>query len=212
MGSLREYLRNFLNQIVGFLKPFNMKKEIKDLETDVLEKCIEGDFKAYKQLYNYYAPKMKDICVRYARTTFEAEDILQEAFIKVFLNLKYYQPKGSFYHWLRKIVKNTAINHINGDRISRNLIVIDLGEQKQPESTNIINIISANELLAIVDGIPLGYNKVFNLHVIEGYTHPEIADKLNISASSSRSQLFKAKIYLKNVLSNHKVYEYKEDY
>jgi RNA polymerase sigma-70 factor (ECF subfamily) len=173
------------------------------LNKDFIDKCRKGDKIALEQLYNHYAPKMKAICLRYVYSIYEAEDIFQDAFIKVLKNIKQYNYKGSFDGWVRKIVVHTAIDHCKQNLVYKGNIPCEEAEETEADSFDLANQLSANELLNIIKKIPPGYNLVFNLYAIEGYTHPEIAKMLGISESSSRSQLCKARSFIKNILKQY---------
>jgi RNA polymerase sigma factor (sigma-70 family) len=173
------------------------------LDKTLIDKCRKGDKLALEQLYNYYAPKMKAICLRYVYSTYEAEDIFQDAFIKVLKNINKYNYQGSFDGWIRKIVIHTAIDHCKKNIIYKSNVACKEVEETEADACDVANQLSANELLAIIKKIPPGYNIVFNLHAIEGYSHPEIAEMLQISESSSRSQLSKARTFIKNILRQY---------
>jgi RNA polymerase sigma factor (sigma-70 family) len=169
-----------------------------------IEKCREGDKVALQQLYKYYAPRMKGICLRYVYSASEAEDIFQDSFIKVLKNLKSYSFKGSFDGWIKKIVINTAIDHYKKNHNYRNNYVsYEEVEETEQDTSEIADQLSANELLEIIKKLPHGYRLVFNLYAIEGYSHSEIAETLQISESSSRSQLCKARYFIKNILRHY---------
>ena len=170
------------------------------VEKEDIEKLKKGDRATQEKVYKYYAPKLKSICMRYANSLFEAEDIFQEAFIKIFSRIHKFQYDFSFHAWVRKIVVNTAIdyykknlkfaNHKNHDDINES----DYG------SVEIEDNLSTDELLETIQKLPEGYRIIFNMYEIEGYSHSEIAEMLNIAEGTSKSQLFKAKKYLKNLL------------
>jgi RNA polymerase sigma-70 factor (ECF subfamily) len=143
---------------------------------------------------------MRGICLRYSYSVFEAEDIFQEAFIKVFRNLKNYGNKGSFDGWIKKIVIHTAVDHYKKNYPLRSHVPSEEAEEFESDYFDIADQLSASELLDIIQKIPPGYSVVFNLYAIEGYSHQEIAAMLNISESSSRSQLCKARNYIRNML------------
>lgn len=180
------------------------------LERTLIERCQNGDRDALEQLYDRYAAKLRGICLRYSKSEHEAEDIFQDAFIKILNNLKSYQHKGSFEGWLKRIVINAAIDHIKKYHNFKNHISCD--EVNDGERLCAVNpdMLAASELLEIIKKIPSGYNTVFNLFVIEGYTHPEIAGMLNISESTSRSQLSKARNYIKNILRKYDCVNHEE--
>lgn len=138
---------------------------------------------------------MMGVCMRYAKNRDDAKDILQDAFVRVFLNLKSYKAEGSFEGWIKRIMINTAIKHYHKNlKFSNNVEIeaaYDLGFDN-----NIIGKMAVNELMAKVQTMPDGYRTIFNLYVIEGYQHNEIGDMLNISEGTSKSQLARARNYL----------------
>lgn len=150
---------------------------------------------------------MMAICTRYAKTRFEAEDVFHEAFVKVFENIKNYQS-GSFDGWMKRIFVNTAINNYrrNLKHYNHEEHLEESGAGTEPEA--ILSNITTQELLAVIAQLPEGYRLVFNMYVIEGYSHKEIGDLLGIAEGTSKSQLAKAKSFLKKSLSNYSVSEY----
>lgn len=173
------------------------------MDKDLIEKCKNGDRIAMEQLYNHYAPKMKGICLRYSKSEYEAEDVFQEAFIKVLLKINNYQFKGSFDGWIKRIVVNTAIDHLKKDYNFKKQVSCEEADGTESSNIDVTDMLSANELLEIIKKIPAGYNAIFNLYAIEGYSHSEISEMLNISESASRSQLCKARNYIKNILHQY---------
>ena len=153
-------------------------------------------------LYKDFAPKMYGVCLRFAGNKMDADDILQEGFIKVFKNLKEFKNKGSFEGWIRRIMVNTAINfHKRRKRIASTEDTNWIELSKSVDA-DVFSILSQAELLNMIQGLPNGYRTVFNLNVVEGYTHKEIAEMLNISDNTSKSQLVRARrILQKKVLS-----------
>lgn len=144
---------------------------------------------------------MKGVCLRYAINHEEAEDLLQDSFIKVFNNLNKYEGKGAFGGWIRRITVNTALGHIR----KKKLITIDndLNEIEHIHQNNDDSAIEQLEVEALfkkIQQLATGYRTVFNLYVIEGYTHKEIGELLNINEGTSKSQLSKARFYLKKMI------------
>jgi len=170
-------------------------------EKDIIEGCKKGQHKSFESLYQKYAGRLLSIAMRYSFTTFEAEDILQESFIKIFHSINTYESKGSFEGWLKRIVVTTAINHYHKDKLKQSQTDHTImSDEEANDVVDIISKISADELLEIIQTIPAGYRMVFNMYVIEGYTHREIAELLSISEGTSKSQLAKGRALLKTKL------------
>ncbi|MCB0642738.1 MAG: sigma-70 family RNA polymerase sigma factor, partial [Phaeodactylibacter sp.] len=150
-----------------------------------------------RELFTRYAGKMLTVCRRYARHQMEAEDILQDAFIKVFDNIAKFQFKGSFEGWIRRVVVNTALKNYQRSSYQKERIGLEPYDDRPLEPTAITHL-QEEELLNLIGKLPDGYRLVFNLYVIEGYSHKEIADTLEIGESTSRSQLVKARKMLKD--------------
>ena len=163
----------------------------------LLDGCKRGDRKAQESLYKALASKMMAVCMRYAKDTFEAEDILQMGFIKVFRKVSEFRSEGSFEGWIRRIMVNTAIETYRKNL--RSLNVVDIDEvYDQPQSTFDMGKLELNDLLKLVQQLSNGYRIVFNMYAIEGYSHAEISALLGIQESTSRSQLVKARKMLQS--------------
>lgn len=165
-------------------------------ERDLIMGCIREDRKCQVEVFRRYSGKMLSVCRRYARHRLEAEDILQDAFVKVFNNMEKFQFKGSFEGWMRRIVINTALKNYQKSSFQKEQIGLDHYDDRsiEPEA---VSQLAEEEILELIDKLPTGYRVVFNLYVIEGYSHKEIAEMLNIGESTSRSQLVKARKMLK---------------
>jgi RNA polymerase sigma-70 factor (ECF subfamily) len=170
-------------------------------EKELVEQCLKGNPKSQEALYKQYAPRMYGVCMRYARNTLEADDILQEGFIKVFNFLKDYRQQGSLEGWIRRIVVNTAINYYRSKIHEWDEVNIEKVSGSPNLETSEIDNLSRDELLAQIQKLPEGYRLVFNLYVIEGYNHPEIGRLLNISENTSRSQLSRARASLREKIT-----------
>lgn len=174
----------------------------------IIRGCIEGDRRSQQRLYEAYYGKMMAVCRRYARDNDEALDIFQEAFIKVFNNIHKYGDKGSFEGWIRRIMVNTAIDFIRRAKASGQMVELtdrhsdSMGSNEDEEDgDSILGNVSYDELLKCVQNLSPAYKQVFNLYVVDGYQHQEIAEMLNISVGTSKSNLAKAKMNLKKFLS-----------
>lgn len=170
-------------------------------EKELIQQCILEDRSSQEELFRRYAGKMLVVCMRYMRHHAEAEDVLQDAFVKVYANLGKYQHKGSFEGWIRRIVVNTALKkHVK--KSYKNELY---GVEYVPEASQdpkVIGSLNAEYLLALVQELPIGYRTVFNLYAIEGYSHKEIAAQLDIGESTSRSQLAKARAILQKKVAH----------
>ena len=168
-------------------------------ESDLLRGCMEGNRRMQEELYRRFSPRMYAVCLRYAGNAEEAEDILQEGFIKVFKKLDSFRSEGSFEGWVRRIFVNTAIEHF---RRKRYLMPVTEKEENTIEGkyTSVLDELAEKDILALVQELSPGYRTVFNMYVVEGYTHKEIADILNISEGTSKSQLSRAKVILQDMV------------
>lgn len=175
-------------------------------ELQIIAGCKEQKREAQRILYERYSRKMYSICLRYSSDQADAQDLLQDGFMKVFANIGSFQDKGSFEGWLKRIFINLALENLRkkksivqtSDDI-QNLpdIVDDSTEDEQMYK------ISENELLKMIQGMPHGYSTVFNLYAIEDYSHKEIADMLGISEGTSRSQYVRARQLLQNKVKEY---------
>jgi RNA polymerase sigma-70 factor (ECF subfamily) len=179
------------------------------VDDSILEGCIEGKRSAQSALYRKFASVMLAVCMRYAHDQDEAEDILQEAFLKVFQNIGTYRREGSFEGWMKRIMINHALNHFRKNRKLpyhediegiNETEIIDFGERESQHPP-----ISADTLMKLIQGLPPGYRLVFNMYVFEEYSHKEIADMLGISENTSKTQLLKARRMLRNRLTELKL-------
>jgi RNA polymerase sigma factor (sigma-70 family) len=168
----------------------------------VLTACMKGDRAAQKQLYQSYYGYAMSICLRYAPSSIEAEEIVNDSFLKVFNRLGQYDSSRPFRWWLRRIIINTAIDYYRSD--VKNLHSLEAEEAQEINyDQDILSEISVEEILQLIQDLPPAYRLVFNLYVIEGYTHPEIAEKLGIHEGTSRSNLAKARRHLQNKLEEN---------
>lgn len=175
-------------------------------ETDIIRGCKEGDSRSQRRLYDLYSPRMFGICLRYGQDDDDAADILQDAFIKVFVKIHEFRHEGSFEGWIRRIVVNTAINHCIKNK--KHMYHYDLDEVEgmvEDESVN-YDPLQVNDLLTLVRHLPTGYRTVFNLYEIEGYAHKEIAEMMGISINTSKTQLMHGRRLLqKRLLQMNKI-------
>jgi len=173
----------------------------------LIEECINGNRKAQKRLYEQYYKQMMAICMRYSRKVEDAEDILQEAFIKVFRKLDQFRHDSGFYYWAKRIVINTALNYHRGKAHAQTMIDVEEVHDLAEEEFTLSNY-HFHELLKMLQALPDGSRMVFNLYAIEGYQHQEIAEKLGISEGTSKSQYARAKRLLRDMISKIERHEY----
>lgn len=171
-------------------------------ESDLIDGCIQGDRRMQEELYRRFSPRMYAVCLRYAGNAEEAEDILQEGFVKIFKKLDSFRREGSFEGWVRRIFVNTAIEHF---RRKRYLMPVTEKEENTLEGkyTGVLDELAEKDILALVQELSPGYRTVFNMYVVEGYTHKEIADMLGISEGTSKSQLSRAKVILQEMVKKY---------
>jgi len=170
-------------------------------ENEIFQGCLKGNIKYQKILFDRYSGKFMTVCLRYASDQMQAEDMLQEAFIRIFNHLNQFKSEGSFEGWMRRVVVNVCLKAIKNKRITFSTDE-DAGIQIPDKSTDAPGHLSEDELLRLIKQLPNGYRIIFNLHVIEGYSHDEIGEMLNIKASTSRSQLVKARKMLQQQIIN----------
>lgn len=160
--------------------------------------CIQEDESCQRELFRRYAGRMLGVCQRYARSTADAEDIVQDAFIKVFDKIHQFKSEGSFEGWIRRIVVNTALKKYTIIRYDKEVSGYEITDRNESSmEASAYAHLNEKELLGMINNLPDGYRIVFNLYVIEGYQHEEIAQMLKIHPGTSRSQLVKARNMLK---------------
>ncbi len=169
-------------------------------EEQLIKACIREDAASQKELFNRFSSRMLGVCCRYARNNADAEDILQDAFIKVFNKIHQYKFEGSFEGWIRKIVVNTALKKYTLIRYNKEVSIHE-NKFEQAQDPSAYGHLSVKDLLDLINTLPDGYRLVFNLYVIEGYQHDEIATMLGIQPGTSRSQLVKARNMLQKQIT-----------
>jgi RNA polymerase sigma factor (sigma-70 family) len=176
-------------------------------EEYIIAGCLHNDPSAQRELYNRFSPKMLSVCYRYAQNREDAEDMLQEGFIKVFTQIHTFQNKGAFEGWVRRIIVHTCINFLKKyKKFNESVDLAQAGYIKIKEET-IPSIMQAKQVTECIRALPLGYRTVLNLYAIEGYSHREIATMLDIEESTSRSQYTRAKSMLENILVKKNILE-----
>ncbi|HEX8547620.1 MAG TPA: RNA polymerase sigma factor [Cytophagaceae bacterium] len=175
-------------------------------EKAVVKGCLKKDPKSQQALYNQYADLFFGLACRYTRQEMEAEDVLQESFIKIFQNLGQYSGLGSFEGWMKRIVVTTAINYYHKNKKDLSFSAHTYESENVSEHNNIIDQLSTEELLSCLRSLPEGFRLIINLYAIEGYSHKEIAAMLNISEGTSKSQLSRGRKLLEvKMLEKNKI-------
>jgi len=171
-------------------------------EIALAEACANGDYRAQKRLYQLYAPQMMGICMRYSSDVPDAEDVLQEGFIRVFGRIDTFSGKGALGGWMRRIMINTALQRYRESK-KMHLVRLDDSEARMQEvSDDVLSSMEADELLRKIQQLPVGFRTVFNLYAIEGYKHHEIAELLDISEGTSKSQYSRGRALLREMIEN----------
>jgi len=172
----------------------------------LIEKAQKGDQRAFKELYDAYKHNLFMVCLRYGKDRSTAQDYLQDAFINIFRNLRQFDSsRGVFESWAKRVTVNVCL----GDIRKNTLYSVNLTGAEHIESADVsaLSQLSMQEMMAMIQKLPFGYRTVFNMYVIDGFSHKEIAAELNISISTSKSQLMKARNLLqKKIMVNQKVY------
>jgi len=181
---------------MDFVLPF------KHSEKDFIDACVRNERWAQKQLYEKHYSQMMGVCLRYAKNEHDALDILQEGFIKVFRNIAKYQAGTTLVAWIRRIMVNTAIDFYRKN-IRRRTEDLDTAFNVKSLDADAISQCSEKEILAAVQQLTPAYRVVFNLYVIEGHSHKEIAELMEITESTSRSNLVKSRMKLREIISKN---------
>ncbi|MDI9365861.1 MAG: sigma-70 family RNA polymerase sigma factor [Flavobacterium sp.] len=179
-------------------------------EQTIIQGCLQNDFLAQRELYNKHSPKMLSVCYRFAQHREDAEDMLQEAFIKVFTQIHTFQNKGAFEGWIRRIVVHTCINFLKKYKKFNEHIDLDYANNLFVKEESIPSIMQAKQVVECIRLLPLGYRTVLNLYALEGYSHKEVGEMLEIGESTSRSQYTRAKAMLETILVKKRIIEHKK--
>ena len=177
---------------------FPNKKHLNSRETEWIEGAKRGERRAQKAIYDLLSAKMFAVCLRYMGEREAAEDILQDGFVTLFSKLDSYSGEGSFEGWARKIFVNTALMSLRKKDALRNSEDVDAAWNVTSDDPSAIQRIGYNDLIRMISSLPPGFRTVFNMYIIEGYSHKEIAEALDISETTSRSQLQRARMLLQN--------------
>jgi RNA polymerase sigma factor (sigma-70 family) len=174
--------------------------------------CLKGKPDAQKQLYEHFADTMLGICYRYTKSLKDAEDVLQEGFVKVFLNLKQYRNEGELGAWIRRIMVTTALNFLKRNRNYRDQMYFPTEYLHPVVAEDPSVILDAKNIAELIRQLPPGYQTIFNLHAIEGYSHVEIGAMLGITDGTSRSQYARSRALLISWLEKYSAANKKENY
>lgn len=181
-----------------FFKKEGLSHQVLEMDdTTLVKECVIGNPRAQRALFDRFASKMLGVCIRYAKDTEQAEDILQDGFVKVFSKLKDFKSEGSLEGWVRRVMVNTALDQIRKNGKMLGDISTDDVAYKLEDNDPIIETLMAQDLMKMIKAMPEGYKVVFNMFAIEGYSHAEIAETLGITESTSKSQYSRARAYLR---------------
>ena len=174
-------------------------------EQSIIAGCLNNDSASQRELYNKYSPKMLSVSYRFAHNREDAEDMLQEAFIKIFSQIHTFQNKGAFEGWIRRIVVHTCINFLKKHKKFSENVDIAYATTVYVKEETIPSIMQAKQVVECIKILPLGYRTVLNLYAIEGFSHKEISNMLDIEESTSRSQYTRAKAMLETILIKKRI-------
>jgi RNA polymerase sigma factor (sigma-70 family) len=171
----------------------------------LLAGCLKNNAAAQEALYSRFSPRMLGVCYRFAKNREDAEDMLQEGFIKVFTQIHQYRNEGALEGWIRRIIVHTCINHLKKNKKFSDSLDIIHANSIHVNEEMIPSIMQAKQVVECIRMLPLGYRTVLNLYAIEGFPHKEIAAMLDIEESTSRSQYTRAKAMLEEILIRKKI-------
>ncbi len=177
---------------------------------ELIEACVKGDRLAQRNLYDIFSKKMYVICLRYTKSQQEAEDVLQDSFIKIFKSLKGYRGDSRLGYWIKRIVVNTALNSQRKKLYMYPMVDID-DVKNDYDHSKILSSFQMDELLIMIRELPTGCRTVFNMFAIEGYSHKEIAKMLEVSEGTSKSQFSRArKLLMEKIAEEDKTVPYEK--
>ncbi len=179
-------------------------------DLQLIDGCLAGSPLAQRELYNRFSPKMLSVCYRFASNREDAEDMLQEGFIKVFSQMHTFQHKGSFEGWIRRIIVHTSINLLKKNKKFNEALDVDDVKDEIVVRESVLGALQAKQVVECIRMLPVGYKTVLNLYAIEGYSHKEIGEILEIGESTSRSQYTRARNMLEQILVKKRIIEQPE--
>jgi RNA polymerase sigma-70 factor (ECF subfamily) len=172
-------------------------------ESDLIKGCIEGNRQMQEELYNRFSGKMYAVCLRYANNADDAQDLLQEGFIKVFRNLHRFRAEGSFEGWIRRVFVNSSIEHFRKKSVELSKVSDKEENTIEDQDISALDQLAERDIVKLIQDLSPGYRTVFNLYVVEGYSHKEIGDLLGISEGTSKSQLARARSILQKKVAQY---------
>jgi len=181
------------------MKPLLKVIQLYKNESTLIKKASQNNREAQKAIYDLHAPKMLSVCRYYIKDLQQAEDVMLKGFFKVFSNLKAFKNEGSFEGWIRRIMANESISYLRQQKkVEFSLEEVEINQDDYNSESSFYDV---DEIQQCVDALPTGYKMVFIMYAVEGYKHHEIANKLNISEGTSKSQLFKARKLLQQQIN-----------
>ncbi len=180
--------------------------------TVLVKECLKRKSAAQKQLYDHFSPSMLGVCYRYTKSIHDAEDVLQEGFIKVFLHLANYKSTGELGAWIRRIMVTTALNYLKKNKRYREELVFAEMPLHPVSDNNPMIQLDAKQLSELIRQLPTGFQTIFNLYAVEGYTHVEIGALLGISDGTSKSQYARARYLLIEWIEKYSSFSKQEQY
>jgi RNA polymerase sigma-70 factor (ECF subfamily) len=172
-------------------------------ESDLIKGCIEGNRQMQEELYNRFSGKMYAVCLRYANNADDAQDLLQEGFIKVFRNLHRFRAEGSFEGWIRRVFVNSSIEHFRKKSVELSKVSDKEENTIEDQDISALDQLAERDIVKLIQDLSPGYRTVFNLYVVEGYSHKEIGELLGISEGTSKSQLARARSILQKKVAQY---------
>ena len=174
-------------------------------EEAILQGCLQNNASSQRELYNRYSPKMLAVCYRFAHNREDAEDMLQEGFIKVFSQIHTFRNQGAFEGWIRRIIVHTCINILKKNKKFNESVDLIHATSLHVKEESVSSIVQAKQVVECIRLLPLGYRTVLNLYAVEGFSHREIAQMLEVEESTSRSQYTRAKTMLEDILIRKRI-------